>query len=138
RDAAADRAGGTGPRGVPAGDQPAPLPPAAARDRGAEGRAECRALRAGHRSRNVGGAVTSHRGGGLMPSFDLNRTGSGWRLDAGGYLVEADSPRLDGGVVRVALTVRRDGVVLYRDTANLTSGRTRARVLGTLAERAIT
>lgn len=72
-----------------------------------------------------------------MADFDVIPTRHGCRLDAGDLAIEAESPYLDRGVIRATLTVRQDGAIHHRDTVNLTSERSRAKLLAKLAEKAI-
>jgi hypothetical protein len=54
-----------------------------------------------------------------------------------GALVEVTSARFDQGLIRATLTVRRDGVLLHRNTVNLTSARARNKTLAELNEKGI-
>jgi hypothetical protein len=74
--------------------------------------------------------------------FTLEERGGGWVL----YLpqnghervsLEVQGARLDRGVIRATLTARIGNTIVCRDTVNLTSERTRARVIEQLAAKGI-
>ena len=64
-------------------------------------------------------------------------TKTGLRISADGLILDAENPHRDRGAIRVVLTVRQGGLIVYRDTVNLTSGRARERIVRTLAEKGI-
>src|SRR5687768_1805197 len=68
--------------------------------------------------------------------YTVARTRYGAILEIGDLRLEAGSPHIDRGVVRATLSAW-NGVLLYRDTANLTSSRMRARTVAALAERCV-
>ena len=66
--------------------------------------------------------------------YEALRTQHGVEIQSGEYLFQADSPRFEsGGSLRARLSVS-NGALLYRDTINLTSSRSRTAVLKKLAE----
>src|SRR5689334_2545746 len=72
-----------------------------------------------------------------MASFEVVRTRTGWQITLGSLVLEVASPRVDRGAIRAALTVTSNGVIVHRDTVNLTSARSRAALIRSLAEREI-
>jgi hypothetical protein len=72
-----------------------------------------------------------------MHAIDVHRHATGARAEAEGLVFDADSPYLDRSRVRVALTIRQGGVIQYRNTVNLTSERSRVKLLAALAEKAL-
>lgn len=72
-----------------------------------------------------------------MAAFEVVRTRSGWQIKLDSLVVDVASPRVDRGAIRAALTVTNNGVIVYRDTVNLTSARSRTALIQTLAGREI-
>lgn len=73
-----------------------------------------------------------------MATFTLEPFRNGFRLALDGDLtVEADQPRTDGVGVAAAVAVRRNGLLLVRDTVNLTSSKARAAFLARLGNSAL-
>jgi len=72
-----------------------------------------------------------------MPNFDPIRTETGWRVELDALALEVDNPHGDAGVIRAVLTIWRNGVIHYRDRVNLTSAKTRARLIAKLADKNI-
>ena len=70
-----------------------------------------------------------------MAAFEVVRTRTGWQITLDSLVLDVASPRLDRGAIRAALTVTSDGVIIHRDTVNLTSARSRATLIRTLAAR---
>jgi DeoR-like helix-turn-helix domain len=71
-------------------------------------------------------------------NIEIARITSGWRVEWGGLRLDAESPHFDRGAIRATLTVRNGAAIYFRDTANLTSARVRARVIRQLAEKGVT
>ena len=72
-----------------------------------------------------------------MAEISPQRIKHGWRITHEELTLDAESPRVDQGVVRTTLTVSNHCVIHYRDTANLTSARARARILKTLTAKGV-
>src|SRR5215207_7847487 len=72
-----------------------------------------------------------------MAAFEVVRTRTGWQITLDSLVLDVASPRIDRGAVRAALTVASNGVIVHRDTVNLTSARSRAALIRTLAAREI-
>jgi hypothetical protein len=70
-----------------------------------------------------------------MASYELRRIPYSWRLTVGDLCLDAVNPHLDQGAIRATLTVRQGEAILFRDTTDLTSQRTRAKVLAQLVEK---
>lgn len=69
---------------------------------------------------------------------EIERTATGCRVCLDDDLrVELDHPHLDKGTVRGTLTVRRGEELVYRDTANLTSERTRQKLINNLTAKGV-
>src|SRR5262245_11519382 len=80
-----------------------------------------------------------------MATFEPVRIPHGWHLEVGAagtaaqaVVLDVVSPRLDRGALRATLTVTASESLLWRDTVNLTSARSRARVLRILADKGTT
>ncbi|MGH8064808.1 MAG: hypothetical protein ACRERE_06115 [Candidatus Entotheonellia bacterium] len=73
-----------------------------------------------------------------MATIDINRIPYGWATTAGDLTIEATNPHFDRGAIRARFTVRNCTVIHFLDTANLTSERSRARIIGKLAEKGVT
>ena len=71
-------------------------------------------------------------------NIEIARIRSGWRVDWGEVRLDAESPHFDRGAIRATLTVRNGAAIYFRDTANLTSARARARIIQQLAEKGVT
>jgi hypothetical protein len=71
------------------------------------------------------------------PRIEVARINSGWRVDLGELRLDAESPHFDRGVIRATLTARNGTAIYFRDTANLTSARTRKQILQHLAEKGV-
>jgi hypothetical protein len=65
------------------------------------------------------------------------RTATGWRIELGKIVVDADHPYHDRNAIRVVLTVRNNGTIVYRNTVNLTAARARRGVIKTMKARKI-
>src|SRR5262249_25098552 len=76
-------------------------------------------------------------GGLLMATIDVARIKYGWQVTQGDLTLEAENPRFDRGVIRTTLTVRNCTALHCRDTVNLTSARSRARILQQLAAKGV-
>jgi hypothetical protein len=72
-----------------------------------------------------------------MDIFEPVSIESGWRLAISDWILEVQGARLDRGVVRATLTVRKDDAICFRSTVNLTSSRGRHRLLVELADKGI-
>ncbi|MFL5760323.1 MAG: hypothetical protein ACJ8F2_01245 [Xanthobacteraceae bacterium] len=77
-----------------------------------------------------------------MGDYEVLRIPHGWTVKNGVADFDIHSPHLDRGQIRGVLTIRQgvdDGVViLYRNTVNLTSERSRQKVVRTLADKHVT
>jgi hypothetical protein len=69
-----------------------------------------------------------------MAIITPTRIKHGWQVTQGDLTLDAEHPHFDRGAIRTALTVRNCTAIYYRDTANLTSARSRARIVQTLAK----
>jgi hypothetical protein len=72
-----------------------------------------------------------------MAEIAVERITYGWRTVIGEITLEAESPHFDRGAIRAALTVRNHTVIYFRDTVNLTSAKTRGRILKHLLEKEV-
>jgi hypothetical protein len=72
-----------------------------------------------------------------MAAFEVVRTRMGWQITLGSLVLDVASPRIDRGAIRAALTITDSGVIVHRDTVNLTSARSRAALISALAKRDI-
>src|SRR6266516_1232878 len=72
-----------------------------------------------------------------MAHYNPARTGTGWRLEIGEVVIDAESPYRDRGAIRATLTVRRKGIIKHRDSVNLTSVKSRARLIRALARKRV-
>jgi hypothetical protein len=70
-------------------------------------------------------------------NIEVVRINSGWRVDIGELRLDAESPHVDRGAIRATLTARNGTAIYFRDTANLTSARTRKQILQHLAEKGV-
>jgi hypothetical protein len=73
-----------------------------------------------------------------MGEYSVMRTGSGWMVKNGVVSLDADSPHIDRGQIRAVLSIRQGDLILYRSTANLTSERSRRKVVAALADKDVT
>jgi hypothetical protein len=73
-----------------------------------------------------------------MATFAVTHIPYGWRLELGDLTVDAENPHFDRGAIRARLTVRNCTVIHFLDTANLTSERSRKRLIQKLAEQNVT
>src|SRR4029434_9687903 len=88
-----------------------------------------------HLTRKVGWEAVTHCGGGpVMAIITPTRIKHGWQVVQGDLTLDAENPHFDRGAIRAALTVRNCTAIYYRDTANLTSVRSRARIVQALAK----
>jgi len=71
------------------------------------------------------------------PKIDVTRINYGWRVTRGDLSLDAESPHFDRGAIRATLTVRNHTAIHFRDTANLTSERARARILQKLTAKGV-
>ena len=62
-----------------------------------------------------------------MSEITFDRVVDGWQMTDGELVILALHPHVDRGAVKAALSVRRDGTILWTETVNLTSARARAR-----------
>jgi hypothetical protein len=69
-----------------------------------------------------------------MAIITPTRIKHGWQVVQGDLTLDAENPHFDRGAIRAALTVRNCTAIYYRDTANLTSARSRARIVQALAK----
>jgi hypothetical protein len=72
-----------------------------------------------------------------MPDFEPVQTKGGWRLEVDGLTVEAEEIHSTGGVVKATVTVRDADSILFRDSLNLTSAKTREDFIRTLERKEI-
>ena len=72
-----------------------------------------------------------------MAEIEIERIKYGWRTVVGEITVDAESPHFDRGAIRATLTVRNHTAIFYRDTTNLTSAKTRGRILTQLLEKKV-
>jgi hypothetical protein len=70
-----------------------------------------------------------------MAAIEVTRIKYGWQVIIGDLTLEAESPHFDRGAIRATLTVRNHTAIFYRDTTNLTSAKTRERILKQLQEK---
>lgn len=61
----------------------------------------------------------------------------GWQVTQSDLTLDAENPRFDRGAIRSVLTVRNCTAIYYRDTANLTSAHSRARIIQNLAQKGV-
>lgn len=73
-----------------------------------------------------------------MAEYTLSRIPYGWMIQSGIVSLEAVSPHIDRGQIRAVLTVRQDDLILYRNTTNLTSERSRSKVVTSLSDKGVT
>jgi hypothetical protein len=64
-----------------------------------------------------------------MSDLTVDRTTNGWQTNDGDLLILAQSPHLDRGSVKAALSVRRNGTLLWTQNVNLTSDISRKRFI---------
>jgi hypothetical protein len=72
-----------------------------------------------------------------MAEITVERITYGWRTVIGEITIDAESPHFDRGAIRATLTVRNHTAIYFRDTANLTSAKTRGRILKHLLDKEI-
>jgi len=72
-----------------------------------------------------------------MSDFEVTRIPDGWQADSNDLLILAQSPRLDRSSIRAALTARQNGTILWTQTVNLTSDKSRNGFIKALRERGI-
>jgi hypothetical protein len=73
-----------------------------------------------------------------MATIDISRIPYGWATTAGDLTIEATNPHSDRGAIRARLTVRNCTEIYFLDTANLTSERSRTRIIHKLSEKGVT
>src|SRR5690349_16574181 len=73
----------------------------------------------------------------MAPTIEALRIPGGWRVEALPLTLDAEAVRLDRGIVRATLSVYRAGEIVFRDSANLTTSRGRAKVLAALAKKGV-
>jgi hypothetical protein len=72
-----------------------------------------------------------------MAEIAVERITYGWRTVIGEITIEAESPHFDRGAIRAILTVRNHTAIYFRDPVNLTSAKTRGRILKHLLEKEV-
>jgi hypothetical protein len=72
-----------------------------------------------------------------MVTIDLNRIPFGWSTTVGNLTIEATNAHFDRGAIRARLTVRNCAVIHYLDTANLTSERSRRKIVQNLEAKGV-
>lgn len=73
-----------------------------------------------------------------MTELDVTRISDGWQVEESGLVILAQSPRLDRGSIRTALKAQINGTILWTQNVNLTSDKSRASSIRTLAEKGTT